>query len=276
MPDEGARAVSRASIPRSAPGKTGPSLRRRRDRKRGPRSPALPMPRHGQGGRRLDNLACRCPDPKIGHRAIRCAKTAETSHKIILFDEILSSCKQNLIYNHASLKAEHITATVMNDFPSTLDKHDIKLLAILQRDARQTQYDLAKTVALSPSSCYRRVQRLREIGAIQAEVALVNPAALGQSLKMIIHVTLEKEQQHLKDAFRNRICEADEVLECYNITGDSDFLMIVSVASMAAFNAFTKQYLLSDANLKEFKTMVVLDTFKYTTALPVPHTAQDS
>ncbi|AUH51726.1 ArsR family transcriptional regulator [Chromobacterium sp. ATCC 53434] len=164
----------------------------------------------------------------------------------------------------------------MNDFSFALDKHDIKLLAILQRDARQTQYDLAKTVALSPSSCYRRVQRLREIGAIQAEVALVNPAAFGQSLKMIIHVTLEKEQQHLKDAFRNRICEADEVLECYNITGDSDFLMIVSVGSMSAFNAFTKQYLLSDANLKEFKTMVVLDTFKHTTALPIPQTAQDN
>ncbi|MCD4484936.1 Lrp/AsnC family transcriptional regulator [Chromobacterium vaccinii] len=161
--------------------------------------------------------------------------------------------------------------TPMNDIPLALDKHDIQLLSILQQNARQTQYDLAKTVALSPSSCYRRVQRLREIGAIQAEVALVNPIAFGQHLKMIIHVTLEKEQQYLKDAFQKRICEAEEVLECYNITGDTDFLLIVSVSNMVAFNSFTKRCLLSDPNLKEFKTMVVLDTLKHTTALPVPN-----
>lgn len=88
---------------------------------------------------------------------------------------------------------------------------------------------------------------------------------------MIIHVTLEKEQQYLKDAFQKRICEAEEVLECYNITGDTDFLLIVSVSNMVAFNSFTKRCLLSDPNLKEFKTMVVLDTLKHTTALPVPN-----
>ncbi|WP_137938239.1 Lrp/AsnC family transcriptional regulator [Chitinivorax sp. B] len=155
---------------------------------------------------------------------------------------------------------------------TTLDNYDLQLLTLLQENGRLTQYELAQHVALSPSACYRRVQRLRELEVIQRDVVLINPDEVGQKMRMVLQVSLAHEQTHLQQHFHRVVRESPEVLECYNVTGSADYVLIVSVPDMAAFNIFSQRVLLSNANIREFETMVVISTIKYSTTIPIAQT----
>lgn len=149
-----------------------------------------------------------------------------------------------------------------------LDAYDRKLLTLLQEDARQTHDVLAAAVNLSPTAVTRRLKRLRDSGVIRREVALVDPAALGRSLRLVVNVILEREQTALVDAFKEAIRAAPEVLECYHVTGRPDFVLIVSVRDMDDYDRFARAHLMGNANVREFESLVVIGTSKYSTALP--------
>ena len=112
---------------------------------------------------------------------------------------------------------------------SALDPTDWKILARLQVDARLSNVDLAQAVHLSPSPCLNRVRNLETSGVIKRYVSLLDPLALGLTVSVFIQVTLEKQVEKQLGSFESAIQQRPEVMECYLMTGDSDYLLRVVV-----------------------------------------------
>ena len=149
-----------------------------------------------------------------------------------------------------------------------LDSYDHKLLALLQEDARQTHDQLAEAVSLSPTAVTRRLKRLRQDGSILREVALVDPAIFGRTLRLVVNVEMQRAQAPIVDAFTAAMQAAPEVVECYNVTGRPDFVLIVLVRDMGDFERFARAHLMSNPDVREFDSLVVINTCKYSTAVP--------
>ncbi|MDC7701343.1 Lrp/AsnC family transcriptional regulator [Vogesella indigofera] len=149
-----------------------------------------------------------------------------------------------------------------------LDAYDRKLLALLQEDARQTHDQLAEAVNLSPTAVTRRLKRLRSEGIIQREVALVDPALFGRTLRLVVNVMLQRAQAPLVDAFKAAMEAAPEVMECYNVTGRPDFVLMVLVRDMGDYERFARAHLMNNPHVREFESLVVINTCKYSTAVP--------
>lgn len=150
-----------------------------------------------------------------------------------------------------------------------LDIFDRKILSLIQRDNRQTAAQLSGKVGLSPSACHRRLQRLREAGVIAADIAVVNPAAVGRRVTLIVSVTLEREQTDVVSAFKRAAREAADVMQCYYVTGSVDFIMILTARSMEAYDAFVERFLFANRNVRRFETYVVMDRVKVGFDLPI-------
>jgi Lrp/AsnC family leucine-responsive transcriptional regulator len=149
-----------------------------------------------------------------------------------------------------------------------LDDFDRRLLDALQQDSRRTGEQLAVLVGLSPAACLRRAQRLRETGIIEREVAIIAPRAVGRRLTMVLTVTLDGERPEILDEFKRRMRRAPEVMQCYEVTGATDFVLIVALADMEEFEDFTKR-LLSEKYVRRFETMVVIERVKFETTVPL-------
>ena len=119
-----------------------------------------------------------------------------------------------------------------------IDQIDRKILNRLQKDGRIANNDLAADVGLSPSPCLRRVKALEESGVIRTYVALVDPALVDLPVNVFVSVTLEKQIEERLDAFEDAIRQRPEVLECYLMTGEADYLLRVVVPDLAAYEQF--------------------------------------
>lgn len=150
-----------------------------------------------------------------------------------------------------------------------LDAFDLKLLSILQANTRGTAEELAAQVGLSPSACLRRVRRLREGGVIEAEVAVVAPRAVGRELTMVVQVALERERADIMDAFKRAMRATPEVMQCFYVTGDIDFILIVTMPSMEDYERFTNRFFFQNPNVRRFTTLVVMDRVKVGLAVPI-------
>ena len=139
-----------------------------------------------------------------------------------------------------------------------LDSFDRALLALVQRDNLTPARVLAETVGLSESAVLRRLRRLRRDGIIAADVALVRPAALGLGLSMHVLVQMERENSAVLDAFARRIARRPEVHGAWYVTGDSDFVLLVRVADMAAYERFSRAVLNDDPNVRAFRTLITI------------------
>lgn len=124
-----------------------------------------------------------------------------------------------------------------------LDAIDLRILTELQRDGSLTNVELARRVHLSPSPCLTRVKALEAAGVIRQYVALADPKALGLGLSVFISISLKAQSKEALATFEQRIAEHDEVMECYLMTGDSDYLIRVAVADMAALEKFILEQL---------------------------------
>jgi len=151
-----------------------------------------------------------------------------------------------------------------------LDALDIKILAELQADSSLTNVELARRVHLSPSPCLTRVKALEAAGVIQRYVALANPKALGLGLSVFISISLKAQAKAALAEFEARIAEHDEVMECYLMTGDSDYLIRVAVADMAALERFILEQLTPIAGIEKIRSSFALKQVRYKTALPLP------
>ena len=125
----------------------------------------------------------------------------------------------------------------------TLDETDWRILAALQDDARLTNADLAERVFLSPSPCLRRVRDLEQAGLIRRYVTLLDPLKLGLTVSVFIQVSLEKQMRGALDTFENSVLAREEVMECYLMTGDADYLLRVVVPDMQSLERFIVDYL---------------------------------
>ena len=124
-----------------------------------------------------------------------------------------------------------------------LDPIDRRILGELQRNGRISNVDLAEAVGLSPSPCLRRVRDLESAGVIDRYAAIIDQNAAGRSLSVFVQVTLERQIETALDAFERSVSERPEVMECYLMTGDSDYLLRVVVADVSAYEVFLKDHL---------------------------------
>ena len=149
-----------------------------------------------------------------------------------------------------------------------LDALDRRLLARWQRDTRRSAASLGDEIGLSAAAVQRRLKRLRESGVIEAEVALIDPDAGDAPLGCIVAVDLEREREADLDAVATRMRACAQVQQVYYVTGQADFVLHVVAADMAAYEAFTREHLLADGNVRSFTTHVVLRRIKRGFELP--------
>ncbi len=152
---------------------------------------------------------------------------------------------------------------------SRLDRIDRNILAQLQQDGRMTNHDLAEKVGLSPSPCLRRVRALEDAGVIRNYVALVDPVAVDLSVSVFVNVTLERQVEDRLDVFEATVRQWPEVLECYLMTGVSDYLLRVVVPDLASYERFLKRYLTRVPGVASIKSSFALKQVRYQTALPL-------
>jgi len=153
----------------------------------------------------------------------------------------------------------------------TLDRTDLRILAELQRDGRLSNAELAERVALSPSPCLRRVQRLEQAKVIAGYSAQLDPAAVGLGLHAFVRAQLVKHDGRAIDRFAEQIAEWDEVVACHALTGDMDYLLEIHVEDLPHFSRFLLDRLLNNAGVADVNSSFVLRTVKRTHALPLEH-----
>jgi Lrp/AsnC family leucine-responsive transcriptional regulator len=151
-----------------------------------------------------------------------------------------------------------------------LDRTDWRILELLQRDGRLSNVELAERVSLSPSPCLRRLRALEEGGMIRQYVALLDPTKVGLGLLAYVSVSLEKRGKMASEAFAKAVLGWPEVVSCFAMTGDMDYLLRVQAADLEQFSRFMMDRLLKLTSVVDVKSTVVLETIKDTTALPLP------
>lgn len=143
-----------------------------------------------------------------------------------------------------------------------IDEFDKKILKIVQQNNRTPSEKIAAHVGLSTSAVQRRLQRLRKEGIIQADVSIVSPSVKGQALTAIIGVTLEKEHTVILNEFKNKILSAPEVLQCYFVTGEVDFILVIEVRDISEFESFASQFFTQNPHVKSYVTNIVISEVK--------------
>ena len=154
--------------------------------------------------------------------------------------------------------------------PEPLDAIDRRILERLQDNARVSNVELARAVNLSPSPCLARVRRLEESGLIRRHVTLLDPVKLGLTVSVLVQVTLEKQIEPALEAFEKAMRARPEVMECYLMTGDADYLLRVVVPDVPAFERFILDFLSRVPGVGNIKSSFALKQVKYQTALPLP------
>ena len=150
-----------------------------------------------------------------------------------------------------------------------LDSFDCAILRLIQEDAGLPQRALAERVHLSISSINRRIARMREDKVIERITAQVAPAAVGRPITIIAVVTLESEKVEDVDRMKERLRASEAVQQIYYVTGDADFVVILTVSDMAEYEGLTRRLFFASGNVKRFTTMVAMDRVKVGLTLPV-------
>ncbi len=150
-----------------------------------------------------------------------------------------------------------------------LDAIDRRILENLQDDARIRNVDLAGKVGLSPSPCLRRVGNLEQTGVIRGYATLVDAEAVGLPVSIFVSVTLEKQVERALRVFEKHIRARPEVMECYLMTGDADYLLRVVTSDLAAYEKFLIEHLTRIPGVASIKSSFALKQVAYRTALPI-------
>ena len=150
-----------------------------------------------------------------------------------------------------------------------LDAIDRRILEHLQDNARISNVDLAARVGISASPCWRRVRELEESGVISNYVTLIDAASVGLTVSVFVSVSLERQVERELEVFQNAIRERPEVMECYLMTGEADFLLRVVVPDLMAYERFLMDHLTRVPGIASIKSSFALKQVKYRTALPL-------
>jgi len=150
------------------------------------------------------------------------------------------------------------------------DAIDIHLLDALQADASLSNQDLAARVAVSPATCLRRVKRLVESGVVERRVAILSADKLGAGLQAILEITLDRQGAEHLDAFEARAVQEAAVQQCWRVSPGPDFVLVVQVADMPAYQALTQRLLTQDANVRNIKAFFSVKRAKFDSRISLP------
>ncbi|MDP3139332.1 MAG: Lrp/AsnC family transcriptional regulator [Burkholderiaceae bacterium] len=156
----------------------------------------------------------------------------------------------------------------------SVDQIDLRLLALLQEDASQSNLALAGRVHVSPPTCLRRIKRLRDIGLIERQVAILSAdrlaPVLGHGLSAIVEITLDRQGAQEQEAFEARVATDAAVQQCYRVSPGPDFVLIVHTSDMPAYLALAQRLFTGDANVRNVKSYFCVKRSKFDPALPLP------
>lgn len=150
-----------------------------------------------------------------------------------------------------------------------LDDFDLRILAIVQQNNQTPHREIGQQINLSVPSVARRLQRLRSLGVIAADRAVLSPDELGAVVTVVTHVSAENEAIELLDDMKARFEACEQVQQCYYVTGDVDFILIFCCRDMAEYTALTRSLFFAEGNVRSFKTFVAMERVKATLHVPI-------
>lgn len=150
-----------------------------------------------------------------------------------------------------------------------LDRYDLHILKILQNDSSISMQDLGAQIGLSHTPCWRRVKKLEEHGIIIKQVALLNSKNLDLDVNVFVHVTLRQHHENALNRFEEAVSQLTEVVECYTVSGETDFLLRVVVKDVEAYEKLLKGTLLQLPEVGNLSSTFALRQVKYTTEIPI-------
>jgi Lrp/AsnC family transcriptional regulator, leucine-responsive regulatory protein len=157
----------------------------------------------------------------------------------------------------------------------TLDRFDRQLLNLVQDDSAQTAERLAAQVGLSASAVQRRLKRLREEGVIVSDCAVVDPATVGRPTFFIVSIQVERERPDLVAQLREWLASRDEIQQVYYVTGETDYVLVVTSPDTASYEALMSRMMQENPNVKRYSTSVALGVLKRGLKVPVPAGAEE-
>lgn len=150
-----------------------------------------------------------------------------------------------------------------------LDRLDVDILNLLQHDATIPIRLLAARVHSSPATCQRRIAQLRQSGVLLKQVAIVDRLKVGRPLTVFVSVELDKQNDALLRNFEQKMAAQADVMACYEVSGEFDFMLVVNAASMAQYHAFTREVFSSNNNVRNFKSTFAMNCAKFETRVPI-------
>ena len=151
-----------------------------------------------------------------------------------------------------------------------LDSFDAQILTLLQGDSRITAQAIGDAVGLSAAACQKRLKRLRDSGIVEAEVSILALRQVGIGVMAIVQIRVVRDKQQELGRFKEAMLAAPEVMQCYYVTGDHNFVVVVAVPDMAAYEQFSRKHCIENPDVSHFTTSVVMDEIKKHGALPIP------
>jgi Lrp/AsnC family transcriptional regulator, leucine-responsive regulatory protein len=153
--------------------------------------------------------------------------------------------------------------------PVGFDRLDARILTLVQDNNRLTSEEIGNRIGLSSTAVQRRLKRLRAKGIIEADISVISPKAVGRPVSMLVLVSLERERADIIDRFKQTLRSNPEVMNGYYVTGEADFVILVTAKDMESYEQFTRRFFYEDPDIKGFKTLVVMDRVKVGYAMPI-------
>lgn len=150
-----------------------------------------------------------------------------------------------------------------------LDRLARRILSLVQQCNQISTESIGQTIGISASTVQRRLHGLRSRGIIEADVSIISPEKVGRTLLIILEVEMERENPIVLSEFKKMMLQRPEVMQCYYVTGKSDFVLMLSFTDMPAFEEFSEKYILSNKNVRKFLTNVVISKVKYGLTIPI-------
>ncbi len=161
--------------------------------------------------------------------------------------------------------------------PVALDSTDLQLLRQLQEDASLSNQALSERVHVSPPTCLRRVNRLKQAGLIERQIAILSvdqvARVVGHGLCAVVEITLDRQDQTALEAFEKKVASEDAVQQCYRVSPGPDFVLIVHAADMRDYLALSQRLFTTDANVRNVKSFFSIQRSKFGACLPLPDKA---
>ncbi len=150
-----------------------------------------------------------------------------------------------------------------------LDAFDHKILRILQKNNLTPQRDIGEMIGLSAAAVQRRIKKMRELGIIEKDVTVMNREKIGNNVTILVEIFLDSEKIEQIDTLKKEFETVPEIQQCYYVTGESDFFLVMVVPSMAYYENLTRTLFFGNENIKRFRTIVVMGITKNSLELPL-------